>query len=246
MSEYLNEEQEENGQLGFDVPDNSFRQTESEDSADHTVTGLYNRLRKGDQEYFQKVVRLLLSGTYVLQMDYDAETGLMSRNADYIFIDANYDLLYLYFEMGGFNLIRDADNGLFALENEADEARFHFNINTTRIALALRCVYQKKYSDAATGDQITSDVGEVVQFLKDNISIDIASNKQQMSNDFKTLVHFHIIEKGKGEWRDPSTIFRITPAILHLVSSAKVSELLTMNLSEDEEAEESSMEVDFD
>ena len=65
---------------------------------EHTVSGLYNNLRRSDQEYFQRVVRILLSGTYVLMMDYDTETGLMSRNTDYIFIDANFELLFLYFE----------------------------------------------------------------------------------------------------------------------------------------------------
>ena len=194
---------------------------------EHTVSGLYNNLRRSDQEYFQRVVRILLSGTYVLMMDYDTETGLMSRNTDYIFIDANFELLFLYFEMGGFHLVRDTDNGLFALENEADEARFHFTMNATRIALALRCIYQKKYSDPKTAGQITTDIGEIVIFLKDNVGIDITSNKQQMMSDFKILSKFHIIEKGKGDWKDPTTLIRITPAILHLVSSGKVEELLT-------------------
>ena len=232
MSDYFdnNDTFDNDGQMEFDVPGQRLgsRESDFEDNADRTVTGLYNRLRRADQEYFKRAVRLLLSGTYILQMDYDTETGLLSRNGDYIFIESNYDLLYLYFEMGGFELVHDKDNGLFALQSESDFARFHFNLNTTRIALALRCIYQKKYSDPSTGDQITSDVGEVVQFLKDNVKVDITSNKQQMANDFKTFVSFHIIEKGKGEWRDPQTMFRITPAILHLVSAAKVSELLEL------------------
>lgn len=231
MSDYYNNDLYENDdQLEFDVPQSTkgSRESDFEDNADRTVTGLYNRLRRYDQDYFKRAVRLLLSGTYILQMDYDTETGLLSRNGDYIFIESNFDLLYLYFEMGGFELVHDKDNGLFALQSESDTARFHFNLNTTRIALALRCIYQKKYSDPSTGDQITSDVGEVVQFLKDNVKVDITSNKQQMANDFKTFVNFHIIEKGKGEWRDPQTMFRITPAILHLVSAAKVTELLEL------------------
>lgn len=232
MNDYYNNDDgySNNGQLEFEVMEEvkGSRESDFEDNADRTVTGLYNRLRRSDREYFKKVVGILLSGTYVLQMDYDTQTGLLSRNNDYIFIESNYDLLYLYFEMGGFDLIHDKDNGLFALQSESDFARFHFNLNSTRIALALRCIYQKKYSDPSTGDQITSNVGEVVQFLKDNVKVDITSNKQQMANDFKTFVNFKIIEKGNGEWRDPQTMFRITPAILHLVSAAKVTQLLEL------------------
>ncbi|WP_026507094.1 DUF4194 domain-containing protein [Butyrivibrio sp. MC2013] len=231
MSTYMDND---DGQYGFDVPGSSSSGGGYiEEVEGRGVTELYTRLKASDREYFQRVVRILLSGTYVLQMDYETETGLMSRNADYIFILANYDLLSLYFEMGGFNLVHDKDNGLFALENESDEARYHFNTNSTRIALALRCIYQKKYSDSITASQITSSVGETVRFLKDNLGVDISSNKQQMAADFKTLVHFNIIDKGKGEWKDPATVFRITPAILHLVSSAKVEELLMEVLEEE-------------
>jgi|GEM_PF-2663674 len=237
---YINDNNNDDMQLGFMEDELEVRKKTSyiEESEDLNVTTLYNKLRSQDKEYFKRVVRMLLSGSYCLQMDYDAQTGLFSRNADYIFIASNYDLLYLYFEMGGFTLVKDTDNGLFALENEADEARFHFNLNTTRIALALRCIYQKKYTDISSQDRIMTDVAEVVQFLKDNVNVDITSNKMQMAADFKTLSSFRIIEKGSGEWKDASTVFRITPAILHLVSTGKVTELLSKI------DEESSIETD--
>lgn len=231
MNNYLDND---DGQYGFEVPGQEMADGGYlEELEGRSLSGMYAALKSSDKEYFKRAVRILLSGNYVLQMDYEAETGLMSRNSDYIFILSNYDLFSLYFEMGGFNLIHDKDNGLFALENEADEARFHFNTNTTRIALALRCIYQKKYSDTVTASQITTTVGETVRFLKDNLGVDISSNKQQMAGDFKTLMRFNIIDKGKGEWKDPATVFRITPAILHLVSSAKVEELLTEAMEEE-------------
>ena len=106
MSDYYNNDLYENDdQLEFDVPQSrqGTRESDFEDNADRTVTGLYNRLRRYDQDYFKRAVRLLLSGTYILQMDYDTETGLLSRNGDYIFIESNFDLLYLYFEYNTFH-----------------------------------------------------------------------------------------------------------------------------------------------
>lgn len=185
----------------------------------------YEKLGTQDKENFTRIVNYLLRVNFINRDVYSAKDKEMKINYNYRFVDRNYLLFEDYLEIGGWALHKDDRFGVIYLTSRYEYNRKRLKKFTSLILLTLRLIYDEERENLTIKKEVSLTVHELVQKM---ISLGIL-NKKPAFKDLYTalsqLAGFHIVDRMEGNWKDPETRFLIYPAILFVLSNAKINEL---------------------
>jgi len=203
----------------------------------------FERLSPSEQEQFKVIVNFLLASTFLNQAAYDFDENVRRTNRNYLFVERNFELFAEYLSYAGFALNRDSSYGVIYLTSEFDSTRQRFGKLTTMILFTLRLIYEEEREKLSLAREIFTTTSDVVHKM---ISLGIMTKKpadKQLSDSFRLLARFQVIDKTAGTWQDPQTRILILPTILFMVTNEKISAILS---GMEQEAQEPENEEDDD
>lgn len=196
----------------------------------------YERLANSEREEFRRLSSYLLSHTFLIRDIYNIRENRILVNPDYRFVERNYELFMEYLHFGGWSLQKDNNYGVIALYNIYDYNRVRLDRNTTLILYTLRLIFEEEREKVALRNEILTTVAQIVHKM---IALGLVKKKpadKDLSDAFRQLEHYHVIQKIAGKWEDAESKILILPSILFVVSNEKISKLAEMLGSEEVEA----------
>ncbi len=187
----------------------------------------YNKLSKGEQNQFKKVVSDILFHCYIVRRSYDKATSMNKISPDYLFLERYFDLISDYLSFLGVELSKDDDNGVAFIVSEDDYNKVRIDGVTTLILYALRSYYEDKLKDNPAVNEIFIDTTGLKVLLKDLglTSVSRRFSTQTIAASLRTLSYFNIIAIAKGGFSEPYCAFYILPTIRYVISNAKLNAL---------------------
>lgn len=185
----------------------------------------YDKLGSKDKEIFTKILNRLLRVNFINRDVYSVRDKEMRISYDYRFIDRNFLLYEDYLLLGGWSLNKDDRFGVIYITSQYEYNRKKINKFTTQILLTLRLIYDEERENLTLKKEVSLTVYELVQKM---ISLGIVNKRPtygELHSALQDLAGFHIVERMDGIWREPDTRFLIYPAILFVLSNAKINEL---------------------
>ncbi len=185
----------------------------------------YEKLSLTEKENFARIVNQLLGHTFLLVNEYDLNEGITRVNRDFLFVERNFELFRMYFEMAGFGLNRDTNYGVINLTSRFDNARVRMDKLATIMVYALRLIYEEERERMTLTDEVILTTGDLVHKL---ISLGAVRKKPAnyaIHQALRTLAQFRIVRKFEGSWEDAGTRIMILPTILFVVSAEQITNM---------------------
>ncbi|MCI2068720.1 MAG: DUF4194 domain-containing protein [Bacilli bacterium] len=201
----------------------------------------FEKLTRGEQAQFHKVVSDLLYRCYIVRRMYDRATKMNKISADYLFIEKHFDLISDYLSFAGMEVSKDDDNGVVFLTSEDETNRIRIDGVTTLILYALRSFYEEKLKDNPSVNEIYCDSTSLKVLLKDLglTTVTRRISALSLASSLRTLSMYQIVVPAKGSFGENSYAFFILPSIRYVISNAKLNALYSaikeINEGEDDE-----------
>lgn len=113
----------------------------------------FDKLSRGEQGQFRKVLSDLLYHCYIVRRVYDRATKMNKVSPDYLFIERHYDLIGDYLSYAGMQINKDDDAGVVFLSSDDESNRIRVDSVTTLVLYALRSYYEDKIKDAPYSEE---------------------------------------------------------------------------------------------
>jgi uncharacterized protein YneF (UPF0154 family) len=187
----------------------------------------FEKLTRGDQNQFRKVLSDLLYRCYIVRRSFDRASGMNKISADYLFIERHFDLISDYLSFAGMELSKDDDNGVVFLTSSDETNRIRIDGVTTLILFALRSYYEDKLKDNPAINEIYIDSTGLKVLLKDMglTTVSRRISAVSLADSLRTLVMYNIISLAKGSLGEANYAFYILPSIRYVISNAKLNAL---------------------
>ena len=185
----------------------------------------YERLTNSEKEEFKRLLSSLLAHTFLIRDIYDPKEGLMKVNPEYRFVERNYELFVEYLGFGGWSLQKDSNYGVIALTNVYEYNRVRLDRNTTLILYTLRLIFEEEREKVTLRNEILTTVAQTVHKM---IALGLVKKKpsdKDLTEAFRQLENYHVIQKIAGSWEEAETKFLILPSILFIITNEKISKL---------------------
>ena len=169
------------------------------------------------KDKFRSAASKLLGECFLLKKHIDTAS-------DYNFVLNNPDAFTVYFEMLGYELIIDEQNGVIALNNRAGSGRIHLKKIESILLLILRLLYiEKKKQLSQINDVIVlaDEIYDKYNMLKLNARLD----KTAMRNTLGMFQRYRLIGKIDTDMSNPETRIQIYPSILFAVTIPSLEEM---------------------
>ena len=162
------------------------------------------------KEKFRSAANKLLGECFLLKKHKDTAS-------DYNYILNNKDAFIEYFEVLGYEVIIDEQNGVIGLNNPAGTGRIHLKKIESVLLLILRLLYIEKRKQLSQIDDviiIADEIYDKYNMLKMNVKLD----KTTMRNTLGMFQRYHLISKLDADMSNPDTRIMVYPSILFAVT----------------------------
>ena len=162
------------------------------------------------KEKFRSAANKLLGECFLLKKHKDTAS-------DYNYILNNKDAFVEYFEILGYDLIIDEQNGVIGLNNPAGTGRIHLKKIESVLLLILRLLYIEKRKQLSQIEDviiIADEIYDKYNMLKMNAKLD----KTTMRNTLGMFQRYHLISKLDVDMSNPDTRIIVYPSILFAVT----------------------------
>lgn len=193
----------------------------------------FEKMSSADKDAFKDVVQFFLVHTYIVETEYDFIDNMKKTNKRYLYVQRHLELLQNYFDLSGFLIESNPTYGVFALHNQLETNRFHFDQIITKIIFALRLIYDEKRSQITLSSEVFTTVYEIVNKLLQTGAISKRPPQNILSSSFRQIAYFQLIQKQSGSWYDPDTRFLILPSILFVVTNEQVVSIQKLTETDD-------------
>lgn len=169
------------------------------------------------KEKFKNAANKLLGECFLLKKHKDTAS-------DYNYILNNKDAFVEYFDILGYDVIIDEQNGVIGLNNPTGTGRIHLKKIESILLLILRLLYiEKRKQLSQIGDVIiiSDEIYDKYNILKMNTKLD----KTTMRNTLGMFQRYHLIGKLDADMSNPDTRIMIYPSILLTVTAASLDEV---------------------
>lgn len=187
----------------------------------------FDKLSRGEQGQFRKVLSDLLYHCYIVRRVYDRATKMNKVSPDYLFIERHYDLIGDYLSYAGMQINKDDDAGVVFLSSDDESNRIRVDSVTTLVLYALRSYYEDKIKDAPETNEIYCDAVSLKVLMKD-LGLTAVSRRisaLSLGAALRTLSMYNIVSIVRGSFSEPSYSFYILPSIRFVISNAKLNAL---------------------
>ncbi|KNY29668.1 DUF4194 domain-containing protein [Pseudobacteroides cellulosolvens] len=192
----------------------------------------FEKLSISEQNMFRKCVNSILAKTFTISETYDEDTGMMKSNPEYRFIDRNFEIINTYLSYAGWNLLKDRNLGVIYIESEYEYNRLHLNSITTLFIYTLRLLYDEEREKLTLRSTIPVTTYDVVSRLMTFNTLKRKPSDKDLSDTFKLLSRFNIIQKLSGDWTEPDCKLIIFPSILMVLPNDSIGRIFS-SLQED-------------
>ena len=169
------------------------------------------------KDKFKSAANKLLGECFLLKKHKDTAS-------DYNYILNNKDAFIEYFDILGYELIIDEQNGVIGLNNPSGTGRIHLKKIESILLLILRLLYIEKRKQLSQIDDviiIADEIYDKYSMLKMNAKLD----KTAMRNTLGMFQRYHLIGKLDSDMSNPDTRIMIYPSILFAVMVSSLDEL---------------------
>ena len=101
----------------------------------------YANFNNSEKERFRKVVNYLLNKSFMLREIYEQRDRVGKINADYRFVERNFELIEGYLELAGYKVEKDDANGIISIVSVYEFNQTRLDKFTTLMMLSLRGIY---------------------------------------------------------------------------------------------------------
>lgn len=165
------------------------------------------------KEKFRSAANKLLGECFLLKKYKDTAS-------DYNFILNNKDTFIEYFDILGYELIINEQNGVIGLNNPFGAGRIHLKKIESILLLILRLLYIEKRKQLSQIEDviiIADEIYDKYNMLKMNAKLD----KTTMRNVLGMFQRYHLIGKLDSDMSNPDTRIMVYPSILFAVTDRK-------------------------
>mgnify|MGYP002802111771 FL=1 len=169
------------------------------------------------KDKFKSAANKLLGECFLLKKHKDTAS-------DYNYILNNKDAFIEYFDILGYELIIDEQNGVIGLNNPLGTGRIHLKKIESILLLILRLLYIEKRKQLSQIDDviiIAEEIYDKYSMLKMNAKLD----KTAMRNTLGMFQRYHLIGKLDADMSNPDTRILIYPSILFAVTVSSLDDL---------------------
>lgn len=178
------------------------------------ITNVFEHISK---DKFKSAANKLLGECFLLKKHKDTAS-------DYNYILNNKDAFIEYFDILGYELIIDEQNGVIGLNNPSGTGRIHLKKIESILLLILRLLYIEKRKQLSQIDDviiIADEIYDKYSMLKMNAKLD----KTAMRNTLGMFQRYHLIGKLDADMSNPDTRILIYPSILFAVTVSSLDDL---------------------
>lgn len=169
------------------------------------------------KEKFRSTANKLLCECFLLKKHKDT-------SSDYNYILNNKDAFAEYFEILGYEVIIDEQNGVIGLNNPAGTGRIHLKKIESVLLLILRLLYIEKRKQLSQIEDviiIADEIYDKYNMLKMNAKLD----KTTMRNALGMFQRYHLIGKLDADMSSPDTRIIIYSSILFAVTVSSLDDI---------------------
>lgn len=169
------------------------------------------------KDKFKSAANKLLGECFLLKKHKDTAS-------DYNYILNNKDAFIEYFDILGYELIIDEQNGVIGLNNPLGTGRIHLKKIESILLLIFRLLYIEKRKQLSQIDDviiIAEEIYDKYSMLKMNAKLD----KTAMRNTLGMFQRYHLIGKLDADMSNPDTRILIYPSILFAVTVSSLDDL---------------------
>ncbi len=185
----------------------------------------YEQLFEGEKEEFKRICNYLLSKTFILRDIYDRQQKRMIKSPEYIFVENNFSLFEKYLSYAGWQLINDAQNGIYSVSNIYGYNVAKFDQYTTYLLLALMVIYEEQPPQINLGNSIVTtvqDVNKTMQLLNMLLK---KPTKEATRMAYRRLEQFNLVLRLNTSQDVEDWKIMILPTIKKIISYDKIKEL---------------------
>jgi hypothetical protein len=202
----------------------------------------YERLTSSEKEEFKRLLSSLLSHTFLIRDIYDTKENLMKINPEYRFVERNFELFVDYLGFGGWSLQKDSNYGVISLANVYEYNRVRLDRHTTLILYTLRLIFEEEREKIALRNEILTTVAQTIHKMITLGLIKKRPSDKDLTETFRLLHDYRIIQKITGSWSSAETKILILPSILFILTNEKISKMAEIieakdDITESEETE---------
>ena len=128
----------------------------------------YVNLNNSEKERFRKVVNYLLNKTYMLREIFEQRDRVGKINADYRYVERNFELIESYLELAGYKVEKDDANGIISIYSLYEYNQTRLDKFTTLMALTLRGMYDDAKEQNNSKSSVFVKVSDVVVKMLDD------------------------------------------------------------------------------
>ena len=178
------------------------------------ISNVFEHISK---DKFKSAANKLLGECFLLKKHKDTAS-------DQNYILNNKDAFVEYFDILGYELIMDEQNGVIGLNNPSGTGRIHLKKIESIMILILRLLYIEKRKQLSQIDDviiIADEIYDKYNMLKMNAKLD----KTTMRNTLGMFQRCHLIAKLDADMSNPDTRITIFPSILFAVTVSSLDDL---------------------
>lgn len=166
----------------------------------------YKRMGDGEKQEFARVVSKFLNDTFILK-------NKKTDAYDFYFVQERRSLFSFYFALTDYALEFDQERGFFYISTEEDRSRVRLNKFETVLLLLLRLKYYENSKTAASADDNTITVEELVEKVNQTNIFHPIKRMTEYDLSLKKLRRSKVVEF-KGTKLEAATRMVILPTIL--------------------------------
>ncbi|MBP3284918.1 MAG: DUF4194 domain-containing protein [Clostridia bacterium] len=169
------------------------------------------------KDKFRSSANKLLNECFILKRCKDTAS-------DYLFILNNREIFASYFELLGYELMIQEEQGVIGLNNSAGTGRIHLKKIESILLLILRLLYIEKRKQLAQIDDViilADEIYDKYNMLKLNAKLD----KTTLRNSLGLFKRYHLIQNLDPDMSNPDTRIMIYPSILFAVMVTSLEEV---------------------
>ena len=177
------------------------------------------------KEKFRIAANKLLNHCFLLKKREDTKK-------DYMFVKQNFEMFVTYFELLGYDLKLNEDQGVIGIANQFGTGRVDLNKYNSIILLILRLLYIEKRKELATySEEVTvlmEEIREKFAMLKNKSKPNL---DKSMEKDFvKEFKKYNIIQNLDTDVNQADTRIVIYPSIILAVAVENVNDYYEMTM----------------
>ena len=177
------------------------------------------------KEKFRNAANKLLNHCFLLKKREDTKK-------DYMFVKQNFEMFVTYFELLGYDLKLNEDQGVIGIANQFGTGRVDLNKYNSIILLILRLLYIEKRKELATYSEEVTVLMEEIREKFAMLKIKSKPNlDKSMEKDFvKEFKKYNIIQNLDTDVNQADTRIVIYPSIILAVAVENVNDYYEMTM----------------